>query len=95
MKSIKYIAAIALLSASLTACTNNSRDSATLGGTSDTSNVQDGTNAAGSSSMTPDTAQNGSHMRGDSTSDNGNVDPSGHVGKDSINSNRNSRASHQ
>jgi hypothetical protein len=94
MKSLKYIAAVALLGASLTACTNNSRDSATIGGTQDTSNVKDGTNAAGSSSMTSDTSKNGSHLRNDSTTDNGNVDPSGRVGKDSTNSNKNSRPSH-
>lgn len=78
MKTIKYAAVAAVLSFSLTACTDNKRDSATLGGTQDTSNVQTGTNASGTMpSEHGDTSQN--HK---DSSSNGNANPTGRMSTD-------------
>jgi len=84
MKITRYIAAMAVLGFSFTACTNNSRDRATIGGTVDTMNSVAGANAGGiNPASSSDTSNNGNPMRnGDSTSK-GNANPSGRIENDS------------
>ena len=76
MKTIKYIAAIALLSASLAACDGN-RKNATVGGTKDTTAVV-GTGDP-NNNMATDTAKK-------DTQNKGNANPSGHGLTDTTNS---------
>ncbi|TSD64017.1 hypothetical protein FFF34_015775 [Inquilinus sp. KBS0705] len=70
MKTLKYVAAIIILSASMAACKGD-RTKATLGGTADTSTVA-GANGSGSGA---DTAKAYSTNKG-------NVDPAGHGATD-------------
>ncbi|MCJ8210453.1 hypothetical protein MUY27_12115 [Mucilaginibacter sp. RS28] len=92
MKAIKYTALGAVLSFSIAACTNNNRDSATLGGTRDTSNVTAGSNAGGvNAAESGDTSNNGNKNRGKDSTSNGNANPTGRLENDTINQNRNHR----
>jgi hypothetical protein len=91
MKTLKYIAFAGVLSFSLGSC-NNNRNNATLGGTTDTSNVAAGANAGGVNAATSgDTSQHGNKNRGKDSTSNGNANPSGHLENDTVNQNKNHR----
>ncbi|QJD96431.1 hypothetical protein HH214_11395 [Mucilaginibacter robiniae] len=88
MKSIKYIAVVALLAASLTAC-DSSRNSATIGGSQDTTNAVAGSNAGGvQAGDSADTSNNGNKNRGQDSTSQGNANPTGHVENDTTNQNK-------
>lgn len=91
MKNIKYIAVVTLLAASLTAC-DRSRNSATIGGTQDTSNAVAGSNAGGiQAGDSADTSNNGNKNRGKDSTSQGNANPTGHIENDSTNQDKNHR----
>jgi hypothetical protein len=76
MKTLKYIAAMILLSASIAACTGD-RSKATLGGTQDTV-AKDGTGD-------PNNTNALDSAKADSAN-NGNADPTGHGASDTLDS---------
>lgn len=84
MKTFRYLAIASVLSLSF-ACTNNSRDSATLGGTKDTTNVTGGSNAAATNPANDaDTSNNGNKNKGKDSTSNGNANPTGHLENDTV-----------
>jgi hypothetical protein len=91
MKKIIHAAAIGLFITTLSAC-DQSRNSATLGGTQDTSNVTAGANAGGvNAADNADTSNNGNKNRGKDSTSNGNANPSGHLENDTTNQRKNHR----
>jgi hypothetical protein len=73
MSKIKYIALASVLTFSIAAC-NGNRSSATLGNSTDTTNVQKG----GSETSNHDTAK----TSGTDSTRHGNVNPTGQMGSD-------------
>ncbi|WP_462266937.1 hypothetical protein [Mucilaginibacter sp.] len=91
MKTLKYIAGLVLISASLTACSNGSGDtsSKTIGGSTDTMNAVAGSNAGGvNAASSADTSDNGNKNSGKDSTSRGNANPSGHVEGDTTNQNK-------
>jgi hypothetical protein len=73
MSKIKYIALASVLTFSITAC-NGNRNSATLGNSTDTTNIEKG----GSEASSHDTAKSS----GADSTVHGNVNPTGQIGSD-------------
>lgn len=90
MKTIKYTGLVAVLTFSLAAC-DQKRNSATLGGTKDTTNVTAGSDAGGGNAGdNADTSYNGNKNRGKDSTSNGNANPTGHIENDTVNQNKHS-----
>lgn len=98
MKTLKYIAGVALIAGSLSACSsnsagNNSDNSKTLGGSTDTMNAVAGSNAGGvNKASSADTSDDGdTKSKQNPLNHQGNVDPTGRAGADTVNQGKNSR----
>ena len=89
MKTLTYIAGIALMAASLTACSGGDTSKKTLHGTTDTMNAVAGSSAGGiNHASSADTSDNGNKNQGKDSTSNGNANPSGHVENDTTNQNK-------
>ena len=85
MKTLKYIAGIAFIAASLSACHGGGTEK-TLGGSTDTMNAVAGSNAGGvNRANSADTAQDGNKNRGKDSTSQGNANPTGHLENDTTN----------
>ncbi|WDF54990.1 hypothetical protein [Mucilaginibacter sp. KACC 22063] len=84
MKTLKYIGFAGILTFSLSAC-DQKRNSATLGGSQDTTNVSAGSDAgAVNTADKADTSNNGNKNRGKDSTSNGNANPTGHIENDTV-----------
>lgn len=81
MRKLKYLATVALLALCFSACTNNKRDSATIGGTRDTMNAVEGSNSGDVGAASSDSSINRDKTNTADSTSQGNVNPSGHPEK--------------